>query len=170
LEQENMPTPIANLLDMTTSERELIEHIIRQGTNPQWLVTRAKIVLKAGNGQSTRSIGHELGLTRNTVRLWRERWQASSANRAIQAAETPATLRKVIEQSLSDADRSGGPMKFTAEQVVQIVAISCEEVTASDYPVSHWTPKEVAAEAIKRGIVSQISQRQVGRFLKRGGS
>jgi putative transposase len=61
-------------------------------------------------------------------------------------------------------------VKFTAEQVVQIVAISCEDVTASAYPVSHWTPKEVAAEAMKRGIVGEISTRQVGRFLKRGGS
>ena len=80
------------------------------------------------------------------------------------------TLREAIEQSLHDAYRSGGPVKFTAEQVVQLVAISCEDVTASDYPVSHWTPKEVAAEAMKRGIVQQISTRQVGRFLKRGGS
>ncbi len=168
-----MPHQSADGLDVTTAEREIIEHMIRQTTSPQWLVTRAKIVLKAAQGQSTRGIAHELGLTRNTVRLWRERWQATAAERAAtQAAEAAEqrTLREAIEQSLHDAYRSGGPVKFTAEQVVQIVAISCEDVTASDYPVSHWTPKEVAAEAMKRGIVNQISTRQVGRFLKRGGS
>jgi hypothetical protein len=32
--------------------------------------------------------------------------------------------------------------------------------------VSHWTPTELAAEAIKRGIVEKISPRSVGRFLR----
>ncbi|MEP0854374.1 hypothetical protein NC991_28995 [Funiculus sociatus GB1-A4] len=32
--------------------------------------------------------------------------------------------------------------------------------------MSHWTPTELAAEAIKRGIVEKISPRSVGRFLK----
>ena len=53
------------------------------------------------------------------------------------------------------------------EQVVQIVAIACEECEKSDRPVSHWTPSELADEAIKRGIVEKISPRSVGRFLKR---
>lgn len=168
-----MARQTARRLDLTTGEQEIVEHMIRQATNPQWLVTRAKIVLKAANGQSTRGIAYDLGLTRNTVRLWRERWQATTAQRAATQAveaETQTTLREAIELSLCDEYRRGGPVKFTAEQVVQIVAISCEDVTASEYPVSHWTPKEVAAEAMKRGIVSQISPRQVGRFLKRGGS
>jgi hypothetical protein len=48
------------------------------------------------------------------------------------------------------------------------VAIACEDPQASGYPISHWTAKEIAAEAVKRGIVESISVRQVGRFLKRG--
>jgi hypothetical protein len=32
--------------------------------------------------------------------------------------------------------------------------------------VSTWTPRELADEAIKRGIVTQISPRTVERFLK----
>jgi predicted transcriptional regulator len=134
-----VPRQSANPIEMTAAEREIIEHIIRQATNLQWLVTRAKIVLKASNGQSTRQIAYELGLTRNTVRLWRRRWQAAAAKRAIQAteAEGHSTLRDQIELSLRDEYRRGGPVKFTAEQVVQIVAISCEDVAASGYPVRH---------------------------------
>lgn len=153
---------------LSAPEREIIEHLVRQANSPQWLVTRGKIILKAGNGQSTRSIAAELGLTRNTVRLWRERWQASAEQRSAQPVEgdKPVPLRQRIVESLQDAYRRGAPVKFTAEQVVQIVAISCEDVTLSDYPVSHWTAKEVAAETVKRGIVKRISVRQVGRFLK----
>jgi hypothetical protein len=37
---------------------------------------------------------------------------------------------------------------------------------AADRPVSHWPPRELAEEAIKRGIVEKISPRTVERFLK----
>ncbi|MGH9935580.1 MAG: helix-turn-helix domain-containing protein, partial [Blastocatellia bacterium] len=36
--------------------------------------------------------------------------------------------------------RSGTPPKFTAEQIVQIIAVSCEEPAENERPVSHWTP------------------------------
>jgi transposase len=163
-----MPPQAAVAIEMSAAEKAIIEHMVRQGTNPQWLVTRAKIILKAVSGQSNRQIAADLGLTRNTVRLWRERWPTTVTQRSAEAAEAEGqtTLRERIEASLQDEYRSGAPGKFTAEQIVQIVAISCEDVTTSGYPVSHWTPKEVAAEAVKRGIVSSISLRQVGRFLK----
>jgi hypothetical protein len=39
----------------------------------------------------------------------------------------------------------------------------------SGIPVTHWTPDELAKEAIKRGIVESISARHLDRLLKRGG-
>ncbi len=69
---------------------------------------------------------------------------------------------------LSDEQRPGGPGKFSLEQVVQIVAVACEQPTSSRRPISHWTPRELAAEVVKRGIVEEISPRSVGRNLKRG--
>jgi hypothetical protein len=50
----------------------------------------------------------------------------------------------------------------------RLVAIACEDPGQSERPVTHWTRKELADEAVKRGIVEQISPRSVGRFLKRG--
>jgi hypothetical protein len=47
--------------------------------------------------------------------------------------------------------------------------VACESPAASGRPVSHWTPRELAAEVIKRGIIDRISTRSVGRFLKRSG-
>jgi len=117
-------------------------------------------------GASNRQLAAELGLNRNTVQQWRERWQKGRSER--DSVEDDKGLRQVIERVLADEPRSGAPGKFSAEQIVQIVAVACEEPQASGYPVSHWTPKEVAQEVIKRGIVKSISERQVGRFLKRG--
>ena len=45
-----------------------------------------------------------------------------------------------------------------------LAALACETPTASDRPVSSWTPRELADEAVKRGIVEQISPRTVERF------
>ena len=78
-----------------------------------------------------------------------------------------AELETRILAVLSDEPRSGAPPKFTPEQVVAIVALACEPPADSERPISHWTPTELAAEAIKRGIVDSISPRQVDRFLAR---
>jgi hypothetical protein len=55
-----------------------------------------------------------------------------------------------------------------SEQIVQIVAVACEQPESSRRPISHWTPRELAQEVVKRGIVQEISPRSVGRFLKGG--
>nr|WP_019505560.1 hypothetical protein [Pleurocapsa sp. PCC 7319] len=47
------------------------------------------------------------------------------------------------------------------------MALACESPEESERPVSHWTARELAAEAVKRGIVSKISPRSAGRFLTR---
>lgn len=66
---------------------------------------------------------------------------------------------------LRDEPRSGHSPTFTAEQVVQIVAIACAHPKYCGRPISHWTPREIRDEALKRGIVPTISVTQVGRFL-----
>ena len=166
-----MPDPRALQVDVTSREREILEHMIRQPNNPQWLVTRAKIILRASANQTNSKIARELENTRQTVSSWRKRWQASAEQREAVAHETDndKSLRELLESILRDNVRSGAPVKFSAEQMAQIIAIACEEPETNGYPVSHWTPKEIVMEAIKRGVVTSISERQVGRFLKRGG-
>lgn len=75
-------------------------------------------------------------------------------------------LGQAIEALLSDEQRPGTPATFTFEQVMQILALACETPAKANRPVSTWTPRELADEAIKRSIVKQISPRTVERFLK----
>ena len=58
---------------------------------------------------------------------------------------------------------------FTPEQLCQLMAVACEPPGDSGRPISQWTPRELADEATKRGIVDRISARTVGRFLVSGG-
>src|SRR5947199_7476901 len=70
-------------------------------------------------------------------------------------------LSQAIEELLTDAYRPGSPGTFTLEQFMQIMALACEKPMSVDVPVSAWTPRELADEAVKRGIVEQISARTV---------
>ncbi|MCA1837787.1 MAG: helix-turn-helix domain-containing protein, partial [Actinobacteria bacterium] len=80
-------------------------------------------------------------------------------------------ITEVVEEVLADEPRPGTPVTFGPEQVVRIVALACEDPReGSGRPITHWTPPELADEAVKRGIVESISPRSVGRFLGRGGS
>ncbi len=78
----------------------------------------------------------------------------------------PKLLSQAIEVLLTDEQRPGAPATFTFEQFMQIMALACETPASVDRPVSSWTPRELADEAVKRGIVEQISPRTVERFFK----
>jgi len=128
---------------------------------------RAQLILLAADGQSNTAIESQLQLGRRSVREWRNRWnQASQQWSCDQEIKTVKQLLPSIEAVLSDRPRPGSPSKFSVEQIVEIVAVACELPATCGRPISHWTPRELADEAKKRGLVKEISPRSVGRFLK----
>jgi transposase len=148
-------------------QRTILEQIVRRAQSAQCMVARSKIILMADEDMSNQHIADELGMHVQTPRRWRNRW-AEAAER-LATAETDSTdreLQLLVEDVLSDQPRSGTPATFTPEQICQIVALACEPPAASGRPVTHWTPTDLADEAVKRKIVERISPRSVGRFLK----
>lgn len=162
----------ARVIEVSPRQQEVLERLVRRRTEEQRVAERARIVLGAGQGEANQDIAARWGIVRATVRKWRRRW-AEAHERLAAAEESPeaSDLSQCIVEILVDAPRSGWPGIFTPEQIVQIIAIACEDPEEdSERPVSHWTPREVAKEAVKRKIVPRISTRTVGRFLKAGGS
>jgi len=153
-----------------STSQQCLSEIARQTTNPYRLVRRASIILAAANGESNSAISRQWQLDRNQVRYWRSRWLADAEKLVLceQSEHAEDDLKQQVLATLADEQRPGTPSTFTPEQVVQIVAIACEEPSASGRPVNHWTPAELADEAMQRGIVSSISASSVRRFL--GGS
>lgn len=153
----------------TSSERKVLESLGRAKTAPQQLVERCRIVLLSVEGWANENQANELGIDRQRARRWRHRW--AKARPALDAAEkrgaSETDLEKLIIGILTDDARCGAPPKFSPEQMTGIIALACELPADSGLPVSHWTPSELAREAIKRGIVESISPRQVDRFLAR---
>jgi putative transposase len=165
-----MAYPQASRITLTPRQQLILEQIVRRPTSSQGLVKRIRLILAAAKGTNNTQLSAALQLSRTTVRLWRERWR-DATDRLI-AAEAKGVndkqLTQLIISVLQDCERPGTPANFSTEQVVQIIALACESPSESGRPVSHWTPAELADEAVKRGIVEEISPRSVGRFLKRG--
>lgn len=165
-----MPSPTALPVQLTPSERAVLGKIVRSHTSEQRLVRRAQIVLKAHAGQSNAVIARALDVNRETVQRWRQRWSEAASTLPGQGDgdESQGSLSDHIHALLMDRPRPGTPATFSAEQVVRIVALACEDPQTAGVPVTEWTPRELAEEAMRRGIVEQISARSVERFLKGG--
>lgn len=151
------PKPVAVVL--TDEERSGLERLIRRHNVGQQIAQRARIVLAASEGKGNSRIVREMGVSRDMVRLWRQRWVD---------LQPIALIDLDIEERLEDLPRPGAPARITPDQVCQIQQVACEEPEESGRPMTHWTNREVADEVMKRGIVAQISPRHAARLLKKG--
>src|SRR5215831_15588797 len=131
---------ISPRVQLTARQRACLEQIARRQTSPQRLVRRTKILLALETGATQCHVMRQLHLNRGTVQVWGRRWCA---------------LASKLEQTEADG---------SSDKVLTTVIVACEDPADSGRPVSHWTPREVAEEVRKRGIVETISTRSVGRF------
>ncbi len=155
LEQEvALPLLAAEPVIVLAEQREALERLVRTCSTPHQIALRARIIVRAADGMGVRACAGELGVWPKTVRYWRKRWREA------------ADMQPVCER-LADAQRSGAPATFTAEQICALVAMTCEKPSESERPISHWSQREIADEAMRRGLIASISQRSVGRFLKK---
>lgn len=154
-----MRGPKPPTIELTDAERQALDELVRRHRTPQQIALRARIVLAAAEGQNNAQIKHQLGVSIDMVRLWRERWLILR----------PASLEDLpVMDRLSDAPRPGKPRRITDEQVCRIVELACEAPERSGRPISQWTGREIADEIKGRGIVDQISGRHAARLLKKG--
>jgi hypothetical protein len=164
-----MPGPQPRSVTTSASQRAILERLLRQHSCPQALALRVRIVLRAADGARVEPLAVELHCAPITVQKWRDRWAEAEASLA--AAEADASqLTATIALTLADAPRAGRPSVFSAEQIVQIVNLACTSPRTVGRPVDAWTPRELADEAERQGIVSSISPTSVGRFLGRSRS
>ena len=144
----------ADRVIVRSKQRKELEQLVRSHSTPQQLAMRARVILHAAAGVGVRESGRELGVWPKTVRYWRKRWWLAAKGQS-------------VADRLADAPRSGAPATFTPQQICAVVAMTCEKPSESERPISHWSQREIADEAMRRGLIPSISQRSVGRFLKK---
>jgi putative transposase len=148
-----MPWLAADPVIVLPAQREALEALIRAHSTSQQAALRARMILHAADSVGVRESARELDVWPKTVRYWRGRWRQAPA--------------QSVSERLADAPRSGAPATYTPEQICAVIAMTCEKPSESERPISHWSQREIADEAIRRGLVPSISQRSVGRFLKK---
>lgn len=160
----------ARKVTITERQRALVEGWIRnEAATPHRLVVRCRIVLMCADGLQNCEQAKRLGVHPQRVWRWRSRWAAHQCRLAqAEATASKKDLIALLVAVLNDSPRPGSPTKFSAEELTRIISVACEPPSESGRPVTHWTPRELSEEVIKRGIVDRISPRHIDRFLKKG--
>jgi transposase len=131
--------PKAAEVRLTPADRAVLEARVRAPTTEQRDVFRARIVLLAGEGRSTRSIARTMQTMPRTVSLWRGRF----------AREGLA--------GLSDRPHPGPKPRYTAETGRRILAVLDRPPPVG---FARWTGPLIAAE------LGDVHEQQVWRFLR----
>jgi transposase len=116
--------PVAPL-EITPEQRTMVEAWVRATTTPQRVVLRSRIVLLAADGLASLHIARQLGVSQDTVRLWRRRFALAGA-----------------EGLLEDAPGRGRKPIISADRVQQVVHATLHERPPQ---ATHWTLRTMAA-------------------------
>ncbi len=117
-------------IKLSDEEREVLQGLVSKHTEKQAVALRARVMLLADDGKQHQEIAKELGIRKNTVTTWLVRW--------------PAMVDKPAADRLQDLPRCGAPLKFSPEQICQIISIACEDPSAHGRPITQWTHRELA--------------------------
>ena len=125
-------TPIV----LTPEVRSELEAMTRCRSLPHSLVRRAKIVVMSADGLDNQGIAEKLGLSRDTVGKWRNRF-----------------LRQGLA-GLYDEPRPGGPRSISDEQVALLIRRTLHTKPKDG---THWTCRSIAAETkLSKSTVNRI--------------
>ena len=110
-------------IQLTDRMHDILQEISSSRNAERAIGIRAQVILMGFAKEKNKTIAQQLGVSQKTAGLWRRRWRDSfSALLQMQFAETGAGFRRALMECLRDAPRSGSSGKFTAEQIVSLIA------------------------------------------------
>ena len=118
-------------------DRVVLERWVAAQKTPQSVAMRARIVLMAQGGLSNSAIARDLGVSRPTVIMWRDRFQAGGA------------------QALTEVKAGRGRKRtITAEKVKEIVNATTQSTPPGE---THWSCRSMAkAQGVSSATVARI--------------
>ncbi len=137
----------AQLLTLSTDERSSLTTILRRGTTPARVQTRARVLDLLQRRHHPNEIAATFGLSVPTIFNIKRRYLAEGLNAA-----------------LIDKPRSGQPCRIDGAARAKITALAC-----SAAPLGHarWTLRLLADKAIELGFCESISHSTVKEVLKK---
>lgn len=127
----------ASALEVGRQDLNSLRQLVRGRNTPQKVVLRARIVLGAADGRSNNALAQELGVSRPTVILWRDRY-----------------ARAGLAGLLKDAPRPGRRRRIDAAKVEAIVKATLH---TKPKDATHWSVRSMArAQGISPAMVQRI--------------
>jgi transposase len=111
-------------LELTQADRAMLEAWLRTPKLAQDLALRARVILASAEGEGVRPMARRLGVSPNTVAVWRRRWRG----------EGLAGLRT--------KPRAGRPRRITAAKEQAVVGATLRRPKAA----THWSARRLAKE------------------------
>src|SRR5438132_3506381 len=129
----------AAALRVSREDQEWLETLVRSGKTPQRVALRARLVLGAAEGRPNHALAKDLGISRPTLLLWRQRY-----------AEVG------VAGVLKDAARPGRKKRIRPERVEAIVNATLQ-TTPPD--ATHWSVRTLAKrQRVSAATVHRIWQ------------
>jgi transposase len=126
----------ASVITIGADERDYLDRLVRRRKVARGDAVRAEIVLRAAEGLNNSEIADSVGVTRQTVRMWRERFAKHHLD------------------GLSDEPRCGAPRKIGDDKIESIVVKTLEEKPNG---ATHWSTRDMAkASGVSASSVHRI--------------
>ena len=107
---------VAPRIELTEAERKILTRWSRGRRAPSRVVLRARIALLAEAGQENREIAAQLGTSRQTVGLWRQRFVArrlAGIEKDAPRGGRPPRIRDKVERLIVEKTTRGRPRNAT---------------------------------------------------------
>src|SRR5215510_2636261 len=125
----------APALRVSGEDREWLEALIRSGKTPQRVALRARLVLGSAAGRANHALARELGISRPTVLLWRQRYRDAR-----------------VAGLLKDARRPGRKKRMRQAHNLRISAIVITPIARSRSPKSADRDRSAATLGRRSGV------------------
>ncbi len=134
-------------ITLSEAERSELHSFVRRGQASARILTRARILLKLGDGWRDAQAMEAFTVSRETIYRVRERFLAGGLS-AVLRDQRQAHRRRV----LSD------------EQATHLIALACTPAPAGH---DHWTLRLLAGKAVELDYVASISPETIRAVLKK---
>jgi transposase len=133
-------------VQLTPTDREFLENLIRKGQNTAKAYRRAMALLELDRGQTYTAVSKKIHVSYPTLLTW------------------AALYKKKSLKVLEDEPRSGRPIQIDGEQRAKITALACSEPPEG---YARWSLRLLADKAVELGYFEHLSHTEVADILKK---
>ena len=135
---------------LTAEQRDQLEHLVRAGKSTARVVTRARILLKTGQGWPAPQVAQALDVVDGTVYRIKRRFAEDGMDGALKDRPQAHRYRKLDDRGEA-----------------HLIALACSPAPEGH---DHWTLRLLAGKVVELGLAPSLSHETVRLHLKKTSS